>query len=87
MKKMEQTLVRTDERQVDCFWHDHSGSLKYLLVLHGVAQQSGVNDPVSYFSQNAGFVTKCSPAYRYLATKDPDVLPGASGPISIMLIL
>ena len=84
---MEQTLVRTDERQVDCFWHDHSGSLKYLLVLHGVTRQLGVNEPVTNFSQNAGFVNDCTPAYRYLAGQDPELLPGATGPISIMLIL
>ena len=84
---MEHALLKADEGQADCFWHDHSVSMRYLLVLHGVARLESCPTPTSVLCQTAGRVNESTMAYRYLASKEPQLLPGETGPLSIILVL
>jgi hypothetical protein len=60
--------------QEDAFCHEASGSLKYLLLLNGVAPTPGMlNDRAAL--------------HAHLAEIVPDGSPGEFGPIAILLIL
>ena len=60
--------------QEDAFCHEASGSMKYLLLLNGVIPNiSELDDPVR--------------VHRVLSQKAPELCPGATGPIAILLIL
>ena len=84
---MGQSLLKTEEGQADCFWHEYGESMRYLLVLNGVVSSSLVDAPAKVLSQNAGLVTKTSNAYSYLVMEKPELLPHAAGPLAILLVL
>jgi hypothetical protein len=75
-----------EERQVDSFWHDVEPSIRYLLVL----QESALPTLASYgpapIEKGLGSVSEITPSYRYLLQTRPELLPGDSGPLSIILV-
>ncbi len=87
IQKMEMALLNAEEGQADCFWHDQNESLRYLLVLQGVAQMNQPSDLTAVISQKSGLVSDFSLAYRFLATQQPEMLPGETGPVAVLLIL
>ena len=87
LKKMEAGLMDAEEGQSDCYWHDHSASIRYLLVLHGVARDVSTDHPLSEFVHSAGAVNRVSPIYKYLCLTSPSLLPHKDGPLSVFLIL
>ena len=85
--KIFQQKERTDEGQQDCFWHDHSTALKYILVLPGVVYSRSLAARDLLVAQRTGRVTNLSREYCFVAATEPASLPGTTGPITIMLIL
>ena len=85
--KMFKALERAEEGQHDCFWHDHSDDIRYLLVLPGATLKVGPETFSLPFSHDAGRVTSVSKEFRYLSSESPTLLPGAQGPLTVLLIL
>jgi len=87
MKKLEQALLRDEERQADCFWHDNSVSVRYLLVLPGVPHVTPSDMSALVLSQTAGSIKVISKEYQHLTQEEPGLLPWQNGPVSIMLVI
>ncbi len=85
--KITRAVERTDEGQADCFWHDHSGSLRYVLVLQGVVSGPTENAAMVAMAQVGGRVTSISGSYDYLSVQEPGLLPWENGPCTVLLIL
>ena len=85
--KMFKAVERAEEGQHDCFWHDHSEDLRYLLVLPGATPKLESEELSLVYAQSAGRVTTMSPRFRQLSLDNPDLFPGATGPLTVMLIL
>ena len=85
--KIFRPIEQVDQKQEDCFWHDHSEALCYLLVLPGLMPEVSEEIGASGFSQSAGRIAVPSREYRHLACFDPSKLPGDHGPVTVMLVL
>jgi hypothetical protein len=85
--KIARALQRADEGQSDCFWHDNSMSMRYLLVLQGAATQEISESAAHAVAQSAGRVNDLSREYFHVSNTEPGLLPGESGPLTVLLIL
>ena len=84
---MFKALERAEEGQHDCFWHDHSDDIRYLLILQGATIKVSPDNYSVPFTHDAGRVTSCSKEFRHLSTETPELLPGTNGPLTVLLIL
>ncbi len=85
--KITRAVERTDEGQADCFWHDHSCSLRYVLVLQGVVPKLKPGPTPNHVSQVHGRVTSQSDPYDYMEIEEPQMLPNEVGPFTVLLVL
>ena len=85
--KLAQPLEIAEERQVDCFWHDNSSSLRYLLILPGVHVSCHSDIQAAVLSQSLGSIRTVTKEYCHVVSEEPGLLPGTRGPVSVMLVL
>jgi len=84
---LNKALERVDEGQHDCFWHDHTLDLNYLLILPGAAANLSTEVSAVVMSQAEGRVTASSREYEHLCSQEPGLLPGVDGPLTVLMIL
>jgi hypothetical protein len=85
--KIARALQRADEGQSDCYWHDNSVSMRYLIILQGAAVQEVPEAAAVAMAQSEGRVNKLTKEYFHVAKCEPGLLPGAIGPLTILLVL
>lgn len=80
-------LERADDGQADCYWHDNSMSLQYLIVMQGAASLTSLEPAAAVMAQLAGRVTNPTKEYFHISAIKPELLPGRSGPLTVLLVL
>lgn len=85
--KIARALQRADEGQSDCFWHDNSMSLRYLIVLQGTASNDQADEAAMVLAQKEGRITEFTREFLYVSRYEPGLLPGENGPLTVLLIL
>jgi len=85
--KIARALERADDGQADCYWHDNSMSMRYLIVLQGVTVNAPTGTVADVLAQRPGRTTSESKEYDYVSVSDPSLLPGEFGPLTVLLIL
>ena len=85
--KIARAIKGADEGQADCFWHDNSMSMRYLIVLQGVTMNANTDSTAMLLAQREGRVTKLSKEYLCASNREPGLMPGETGPLTILLVL
>jgi hypothetical protein len=85
--KIARAIQKTEDGQADCFWHDNSMSMRYLIVLQGVTPRSMPESGAMLVAQQEGRVTSLSKEYISVSTREPGLMPGETGPLTILLVL
>jgi hypothetical protein len=85
--KIARALQRADEGQSDCFWHDNSMSLRYLLVLQGAAAPITAEPASQVLVQRDGRVNDLTKEFAHVSKYEPGLLPGETGPLTVLLVL
>lgn len=78
---------KADEGQADCYWHDQTTSLNYLIVLQGVVQSAKSVPEDLLLAKQDGTVNAPTKEFLYLSANEPGLLPGACGGVTVMLVL
>jgi hypothetical protein len=85
--KIARALQRADEGQADCYWHDNSMSMRYLIVLQGAASNEPADDAAMVLAGQDGRITDFSKEFYHVSQHEPGLLPGDTGPLTVLLIL
>ncbi len=85
--RIARALERADDGQADCYWHDSSTSLQYLIVMQGALGGAATDPEPAGFAEKAGRVTKSSRAYVHATVTKPELLPAESGPVTILITI
>ena len=85
--KIARALKGAEEGQADCYWHDNSMSMRYLIVLQGVVPREMPEAAAVLLAQREGRVTTPSKEYLCVSAREPGLMPGESGPLTILLII
>jgi len=85
--KIARALQLADEGQSDCFWHDNSMSMRYLIVLQGAAGNEVPDDAAMVLAEQDGRITDFSKEFYHVSKCEPGLLPGENGPLTVLLIL
>jgi hypothetical protein len=85
--KIARALQRADEGQADCFWHDNSMSMRYLIVMQGAASNAIPEAAAIVLAQQEGRVNQLTKEYFHVSVTEPGLLPGGTGPLTILLVL
>ena len=85
--KIARALKGAEEGQADCYWHDNSMSMRYLIVMQGVAVPLVTDAASLMIAQREGRVNSLSKEYLAVTVREPGLMPGETGPLTVLLIL
>ena len=89
--KIARALQRADEGQADCFWHDNSMSMRYLIVSFKAPrkQRALPTTPRWSWPGKTGGITDFSKRVLFHVSQHEPTCPapGDTGPLTVLLIL
>ena len=85
--KIARAIERADDGQADCFWHDNSMSIRYLIVMQGTTESPTSKSALTDMGQLLGQATRSSKEFTYVSASSPHLMPGEFGPFTVLLVL